>query len=442
LTLWRAHHAILYHNEFERGRTLLSEAIAIARDLRVADAELLARGLYGFTLVTEGKLDLGMRYLDEAATAAVAGELRDPEARGQACCYVMTACEQVLDLVRAGQWHRQVRDRYVEIDERIGLTFCRKHYASLLLWSGEWAEVEAELERIHAEMLPEVRSLAVEAKVILAELRRRQGRRDEALQLFAEEADHPRSLLGRGAIELDDGRADAALRLADRYLRQLGDPIRTEHVPGLWLLVRAAAAIGDVARATAAATTIDALASSLGTELLGALGAASWGHVALARGDHDAARGDFERAVALFARSRAPFETAHTRLDLAQALRAVGDDAGAAVESRTALAAFERLGAAAGVARARRLLELDSGRPEAGVEARPGADRPGAELPLSDRELEVLRLVAQGLSNAEVAERLHLSAHTVKRHVANILGKLDLPTRAAAAAFAVRSGLT
>lgn len=58
---------------------------------------------------------------------------------------------------------------------------------------------------------------------------------------------------------------------------------------------------------------------------------------------------------------------------------------------------------------------------------------------LSAREREVLTLVADGLSNAAIAERLHLSDHTVKRHVANILLKLDLPTRAAAAAMIGRN---
>lgn len=60
---------------------------------------------------------------------------------------------------------------------------------------------------------------------------------------------------------------------------------------------------------------------------------------------------------------------------------------------------------------------------------------------LSARELDVLRLVAAGLSDHEIAQRLNLSAHTVHRHVANIRTKLGLPSRTAAAAHAARSGL-
>ena len=70
-----------------------------------------------------------------------------------------------------------------------------------------------------------------------------------------------------------------------------------------------------------------------------------------------------------------------------------------------------------------------------------GSKRAGGKPRLTGRELEVLRLVAQGLSNPDIAARLRLSDHTVKRHVANLLTKLRLPTRAAAAAYAAKQGL-
>jgi DNA-binding NarL/FixJ family response regulator len=60
---------------------------------------------------------------------------------------------------------------------------------------------------------------------------------------------------------------------------------------------------------------------------------------------------------------------------------------------------------------------------------------------LSPRELEVLTLVAQGLSNPDIAQRLTLSEHTVHRHLSNILRKLGLPSRVAAAAWGARNGL-
>jgi DNA-binding NarL/FixJ family response regulator len=68
------------------------------------------------------------------------------------------------------------------------------------------------------------------------------------------------------------------------------------------------------------------------------------------------------------------------------------------------------------------------------------AVEPNGESPLSRRETEVLRLVAAGLSNREIASSLVLSEHTVHRHVANVLRKLTQSSRAAAAAHATRAG--
>ncbi len=69
------------------------------------------------------------------------------------------------------------------------------------------------------------------------------------------------------------------------------------------------------------------------------------------------------------------------------------------------------------------------------------SDLPPVENPLSERELEVLKLVAQGLTNHEIALRLVRSEWTVRTHVRNILGKLHLANRTQAALFALREGL-
>ena len=267
----------------------------------------------------------------------------------------------------------------------------------------------------------------------LGEMRLRQGRHAEARAIFDEEPAHPRAILGRATLELEEERADAALRIAERHLRQLGEPVRTDHVAGLWLVVRAACTTGEIERAAASTAALEGLAGALATDFMRAFAAAARAHLARARCDLESARADLEQAITLFSASPAPFEAACARLDLASVLRALGEDDAADLEARAALAAFTKLGAARGVERARRACDTT---------AAPAPAEQVASLPLSDRELEVLRLVAQGLANSEIAARLHLSSHTVKRHVANILGKLDLPTRAAAAALAVRSGLS
>jgi len=123
------------------------------------------------------------------------------------------------------------------------------------------------------------------------------------------------------------------------------------------------------------------------------------------------------------------FEEARTRLDLAAVLLRSGRVKDAQREARAALKAAEELGASREAAAARQLLGRRFDRTGEEAKCLPG---------LSARETEVLRLIARGLSNSEIAGKLFLSEHTVKRHVANILAKLDLPSRAAAAAHAAR----
>jgi DNA-binding NarL/FixJ family response regulator len=159
--------------------------------------------------------------------------------------------------------------------------------------------------------------------------------------------------------------------------------------------------------------------------------------LAAARGDNDAARRAFEDALDLLAASEARFEVGRVRLDLAAALTALGRDAGARHELEAALADYREMGADGERARSeamlRRLQKTAVGLSAAAIETPLGR--------LSARELEVLALVAEGRTNRDIAQRLVLSEHTVNRHVANILRKLGLPSRAAAASLAGRFGL-
>jgi DNA-binding NarL/FixJ family response regulator len=166
----------------------------------------------------------------------------------------------------------------------------------------------------------------------------------------------------------------------------------------------------------------------LGTRPLQAATRLARGIMAASAGEHDRARPLLEDAVDLFQQSGAPFETAQARIELATSLMTLGRRAAAKAEAKAALDALRALGAAQEAKRAERI-----------VEALSRAERPRPTLPdLTRRETEVLRLVAEGLTNAQIARRLVVSEHTIHRHVTNILRKLDLPSRAAAAARAVR----
>jgi DNA-binding CsgD family transcriptional regulator len=205
----------------------------------------------------------------------------------------------------------------------------------------------------------------------------------------------------------------------------------------LELAIRALARLGEHERATEALGQLRAIAAHARTRPLSAAVFSSEGTLALARGDHDVARRSFEDALDLLAASDARFDAARVRLDLAATLSALGRHDRARRELEGALASFQELGAEGERARVEAMLgKLRRRRATLPTEA---VGTPLGEL--SKRELEVLGLVAEGLTNHDIARLLVLSAHTVNRHVANILRKLGLPSRAAAASLAGRHGL-
>ncbi len=422
--------AFMLENDIAATRRLARRARAIARSLGAGDLELSALALEGLALASEGRVAEGIRRLDEVSAAAVAGEISELWAVGRACCYLITACERVRDFERASQWCV----RMLEFAKRWRIpslfAVCRAHYAAVLVWRGTWDEAEVELEAAMREFAGSRPGMGFEAVVRLAELRRRQGRLEEATALFREVEFHPYAQLGLAAVALDGSDAALAAELAERFLRKLGAENRLQRVAGLELLVRALVALSERERARAALADLEALVAEVGTDPLRAVALAAEGAVAAAEGEPERARLHFEDAVDLFQRSGAPFETARVRIELARVLETLARQDAAVQQARTAYEAMRAIRAQGEAERAAALLrELDAG--QAG----------GAAAALTRRELEVLRLVAQGLSNPEIAERLVLSGHTVHRHLANILRKLGLPSRAAAAAWGARAGL-
>ena len=365
-----------------------------------------------------------MARLDEATAAATAGEMRDPMAIGLSCCYLIFACERVRDFERAGEWCERVAGMAEGWTVRALRAVCRAHYGTVLMLRGEWPEAESVLSEATAALASR-RGEAVDALVRLAELRRRQGRTEEAAALLAQAEHHPLAVLSRAAIALEHGEAAAAVDGAAAYVRLLGGA-STERAPGLELLAEAQAAAGRAAEAMAAASELDAIAQAAGTDSLRGAGRHAAGCAHAAAGGFEEAREAFEDAAQLLGRAQLPFESARARVALAQALRELGREDAAQRELALARERFAALGALGEEHRAATIQ----------------ADRPvGESSVLSARESEVLRHIADGLSNKEIAARQTLSEHTVHRHVANILVKLRLSSRAAAAAYAAKHGL-
>lgn len=440
LLIVKAHMALMIEHDPASAYRFAVEARSLGRALGSIDLEMLALAYEGLTLVSLGRVGEGMHCMDEATVAAVTGEMRDVEATCSACCCLIYACEKTRDIERAAQWCAQLEDRSRRSSYRLMFALCRAHYAGVLIWRGAWAEAETVLAEAIDELERTHRAQAAEAIVMLAELRCRQGRLDEAAALFERAETHPFRMLahnpclvGRAALALERDDAEAARDLAARFLRAIPMEVRLERAAGLELLVRAHAALGAGQEASEALRELRSLAAMVATGPMQAAARFAEGLVA-AGTDPAAAKPCFEDAIELWTRGRAPFEAARARVELGRTLFRLGRRAAAIEEVRAAAQSLHAIGAMRTANRAqalaRELEKTDGPTCEAGPSSR-----------LSCRESEILQLLAQGLTNKQIAIRLGRSEHTVHRHVANILTKLDLPSRAAAASYAARRGL-
>jgi LuxR family transcriptional regulator, maltose regulon positive regulatory protein len=396
----------------EAAREKCLAAQALGRELGDVDLEMTALALEGLTLVGRGEIAVGMLKLDEATTAATTGEMRDTIAIGLSCCYLIFACERVRDIERAGQWCSRLNGLAEATRQRSLMPVCRTHFGTVLMLQGAWDRAEAEFVAAASESLARP-ATAAEAFARLAELRRRQGRLDEASALATQAEHHPMAMLCAAALALDRGdAADAADRAAQR-LRQI-EVGRVERAPALEVLVEACAASGRPADAASGARELRAIAEAAQTDPLLAAARHAEGRRQMPA-DAEAARAALEDAAELYGRAGLPFEAARARVDLAAALRTLRRGPAAERELERAEAAFVALGASGELLRVARLRN---------------------HAPLTRREREVLALVADGRTNAQIAAALVLSEHTVHRHVANILAKLGSASRAAAVARA------
>ena len=435
LRLWEGNLGLMVGQDPAHVRKLGVEAAAIGRDLGEIDLEMTALALEGLALVVEGDPSAGLPRLDEATTAAMSGEMTDPVAIGLSCCFLVTACERIRDFTRAAQWCQRVR----EFCERTGFRFllgvCRTQYAGVLAWRGAWTEAEEELQAVVRQFGAKRPAMQQEALVRLADLRRQQGRFEEAAS-FLEQVDeaHPLSVLGRAALALDRCDIASASHLAERFLRQVPKSNRTDRIAALDVLLRAQLARGQRKQSRATLEQLRTIASQVATPPIEASALLGEGLTAASDGDYRRARTAFEDALDRLARSGASMELARCRVELGRILFALGQLETGRTELQEAVRAFERLGAERHVELTQALLREH--------EAKAAPDRVDSQGVLTPRQVDVLRLVAHGLSNSQIAKRLVVSEFTIKRHVANLLAKLELPTRAAAAAYAARKGLT
>ncbi|HSJ09059.1 MAG TPA: helix-turn-helix transcriptional regulator [Longimicrobiales bacterium] len=427
LRTWEARLALMGRQDTAAGLAQAEEALELARGCGCTDAEMLALAMRGLARVIAGDTAEGMSQLDEAAAAALGGDVDDAYAAGLTCCYLISACERVRDYERAGQWCARLREFLSEQRFAVLLTQCRLQYSSVLIAAGAWAEAESELLAAVRELATARPLVLPAAHARLGELRRRQGRDAEAAEHFGQAGGHAIAQLGLGWLEMGRGEPAMAAERAGACLRRFAPGLLIERAPANELAVRSALGLGDVAGARRARAELEAAAESHALPYLSAMALAAAGTVAAAEGAPDRAAEHAGRAADLYEEAALPWEAAWTREAEALALAATGRPQ-AVLAAVAANAAFARLGI-------ERTVTLPAAPAPVAVAGS------SAEGPLSRREAEVLRLVADGLSERDIAARLFISVHTVHRHLSNIRTKLGVPSRAAAVALALREGL-
>lgn len=405
----------------------IRSATAVARRLGDSDLLFCARGYEGTNLVLRGRIAEGMRLVDEAATAAASGEVKDYLAVGEIYCKMLLCCELTLDVRRAEQWLAVAASFGERSNTPWVRAICSTHYGGILTAAGRWDDAEKELGRSISLYDTGYQALRSSALVRLADLRVRQGRFDEAARLLAGFEFDSYAVRPLARLHLAYGELDSARRVLRRFLGVVGE--HALQAPELALLAEVEVAAGRLDSARQVCRRLAVLAGGADLPRVSALAEYATGIAGAAEGD-PAAVDHLEAALSAFATSGLPLEEARARLAISRLLASSAPDV-AVTEARRALALFDGLAAAP---------DADAAASHLRGLGKPGRPAPRGAGTLTKRELEVLGHIAEGLTNEQIARRLYISKRTVEHHVGSVLAKLGVTTRAEAGAHFLRHG--
>ena len=396
---------------------------------RFADRDLTALAMMekGHALVRQGRAPEGLRLVDETMVA-VTTEEPAPVIAGIVYCTTIAFCQAVFELGRAQAWteaHTAWCERQTDMQAYMGACFV--HRAEIMTLAGDWSAAIAEVRRVEGYTRGALNErIAGDAAYRRGEVHLLRGELDSAEAAFREASRRGREPQpGLALLRLAQGEGEAAAASLRRALGEAGQPLmRAALLPAY---VEITLAVDDLEEARAGCRDLEDVAERQGSRALAAMADYARGAVDLADGNARSALVALRRACRAWQELGVPREIARTRLLVGQACAALGDPDTAAMELEAARDTFEKLGAT----------------PELTRVASLGDDRGKQDVyGLTTRELEILRVLATGKSNREIAAALVISDHTVRRHLQNIFVKLGVSSRAAATAFAYRHDLT
>ncbi|MDT7844676.1 response regulator transcription factor [Streptomyces justiciae] len=408
-----------------------AEMLNVARQLATtvggdADPDLIAGTAMtlGLALVSNGEVAAGLAQLDEAMVV-VADGTPSPRCIGMTYCVVIGTCQDLQELRRAQEWAKALARWCAAQPDFSGAYrgLCRVHRAALLQLGGAWPEADREARLACAQLTAGYgESAAGSAFYQLAELHRLRGEYAEAEQAYRDTLRHGWDTQpGLALLRLSQDRPTPAAAAIRRALAETTDPMRRARLLPAAVEILLAEQEGEVPEeALRAVDELVALAGAQSIVALRLMACQARGAVLLAQGVAGEALGVLREAGRGWRELDVPYEAARVGVLVALACRALGDEDCAALELDAAGQAFARLGALPDLRR---------------VEGLRGRSV------LSPRELDVVRLIAQGRTNHAIAAELVLSEKTVARHISNIFAKLDLGSRTAVAAYAFENGL-
>ncbi len=402
------------------------QAVGIATRFGDKDLAALALQGQGRSLIRQGEVLQGVALLDEAMLAVTGGEI-SPLNAGGIYCSVLDACSEIFDLQRAQEWTSALEKWCASQPDLVPFRgHCLVRRAELLQLHGAWQEALEWAQRA-TEWLsgPNPKPDLGGAFYQVGEILRLRGRFAESEEAYQRAGQwHRTPGPGLAQLRLAQGRVPAANAEIRRLLEEVRAP--GPRIRVLAAYVEIVLAAKDVPAACAAADELRDIAARREVPYLRALSSAASGAVLFAQGDARAALAELTQSWNGWCELQAPYEAARLQSMIAEAYRALGHEEQAVLEFTAARQALRNLGADVDAARVDALMSHSTRNPAG---------------PLTERELQVLRLVASGMTNREIAGRLKISEKTIARHLSNIFTKLDLSSRTAAAAYAYDHGL-